>query len=307
MSKEQQKWAIIIVVVIAVLYAYVQFLYLPVNKIGVDLNNSLKAKKDDLEAAKKKASDYEKLKIESKQKELELMFTIRRLPKIDDQPGLIREISKAAGENNVSIPSLEFQKIAAGKIFYSEVPVKLSLTCNYHDFGKFITKLGYSMRLINCTDCAIATAGNNIKGSVNITLTLKAFISTKEKEGTSSSSYITKEDEEKEATIIPLYKYTGNITRDPFKAINISDVQSTSETINISSLKLTGVIAMGKKEIVVFEDNSKIPYLLIDGKFYTRDKTLIKNIDGKIEQGKVLLSQLDIISGGIREAKFDIH
>lgn len=307
MSKEQQKMLIIALVAIAALYAYIQFLYLPINQKADELNNSLSLKKKDLEDAKINASDYEKLKAESKQKEMELRFTIKRLPKFDDQPGLIKEISKSAGANNISVLSFEFQKIVAGKSFYSEVPIRLSVTCSYHDFGKFITKLGYAMRLIGCSECSFATAGNNIKGSVNISILLKAFISTKEKEGTSSASQLTKEEEEKDFPIIPLYKYTEGNMRDPFKAINISEVQSAAEIISITSLKLTSVIAMAKSEIAVFEDNSKLSYMLIDGKFYTRDKILIKNIEGKIEKNRVLLSQLDTISGGIKEVKFDIR
>lgn len=303
MSKEQQKWILIGLIVGAVLYGYFQFLYFPLGKKITELRNTLDIKKKELENAKQNASGYEKLKAEAKQLEMEFNFTMKRLPKLDNQPELIKEVSKASAEKSVSILSLEFQKTVLGKSFYSEVPIKLSVVCNYHDFGEFLTKLGYSMRLINAYDCQFSSAGSSVKGSVNVSVILKAFMSTKEKEG--STSLTMGEQEVAEHPIIPMFRYSVNIMRDPFKSLNISEAEVASKEVNILALKLSGIIALEKSEIAVFEDNNKNSYFLINNKFYLRDRSLVKNIEGKIEKGKVRLSHLDAISGAVKEVTFE--
>ncbi|MFH1825379.1 MAG: type 4a pilus biogenesis protein PilO [Candidatus Firestonebacteria bacterium] len=300
MSKEKQKWILLGLIVGVILYGYFQFLYFPLGKKVIELRNTLDVKKKELENARLNASGYEKLKAEAKQLEMELNFIMKRLPKFDDQPGLIKEVSKAAGEKDVSILSFEFQKVVPGKIFYSEVPIKLSVVCNYHDLGGFLTKLGYSMRLINAYDCQFSGVGSSVKGSVNVSVILKAFVSTKEKEGSIG------ELEAAEHPIIPMFRYSVNILRDPFKSLNISEAEVVSEDVNISALKLSGIIALSESEIAVFEDSNKSSYFLINNKFYLRDRSLVKNIEGKIEKGKVRLSHLDAVSGAVKEVVFEI-
>jgi type IV pilus assembly protein PilO len=311
MSKEQQKWVLVGLIVGAILYGYYQFLYSPLSKKVVELRNTLKVKTEELENAKKNAEGYERLKAEAKQQEMELNFTMKRLPKFDDQPGLIKEISKGASEEDVSILSLEFQKSTSGKSFYSELPIKMSLTCNYHNLGKFLTKLGYSTRLINAYDCQFSGSGNSPKGSVNVSLILKAFVTTKEMDikslsGDEKTSQST-EEEIAEHPIIPKFRYRESILRDPFKSLNISETDKmVGGEVNIAALRLSSVIALGKSKIAVFEDSNKMAYFLIDNKFYLRDRTLVTNIEGKIEKGKVRLSQLDAVSGAVKEVTFEI-
>ena len=312
MSKDQiQKYVLIAVVAGAALYGYVFELYLPALKNVVTLKADLQNKKDSYEEAKRKTTDYEKLKKDAKQAELDLLFTMRRLPNTENQPEYIKDISRAAAEHNITVQSFVPGKALPGKSFYNEVPVALSLTGNYNDFGRFITKLGYSIRLLNCYDVqfsasgvagANGTPGAASKSSVNMSVSLRAFVSTQNV--ITNASYSKTEDTEERA-IYPLYRYTG-FNRDPFASIVLEESKTLAENINIMGLNLTGTMALGKTPIFVFENSTKNAYLLIDKKFYTKDKQLIKGIEGRIEGTKVKLAYTTTVEIGPKEKYFDI-
>ena len=308
MTKEQiQKYVLIAVVTGAALYGYIFELYLPALKKVTELGVTLEKKKADLKEAETKAKEFDKLQKDARKAELDLLFTMRRLPNFENQPEYIKEISKAAAEFNVSIQSFTPAKPIAGKSFYNEVPVSLGMIGNYHDFGKFINKLGYSVRLINCYDAQFSSTGSGgdtivSKGSVNLSVNIRTFVST---QVVTNQSRYSRGDDMEERAIYPLYRYAGS-KRDPFVSINISDSKVVAENINISTLKLTGVMALGKAVIFVFEDDMRNAYLLIDRKLYTKEKQLIKGIEGRVDENKVKLAYTSKAEIGAKESSFDI-
>jgi type IV pilus assembly protein PilO len=303
MSKEQQKMLIAAVIVIASLYCYFAFLYAPALKKINDLKGVLGQKQNELEEAKKKAGSVEMLKAEYKELEKQLNFTLKRLPKEVDQAILIREISRAASDKNVFVNTLEFPAISTkGNI--TEIPIKMTLTSDYHNFGDFLTKLGYSVVLINCAECVFATSGNSIRGSVNVTATFKSFVSQKEKEG---GSMVIDSKDAIEQAIIPSFRYSKFITKDPFRSLTSSEIKATVGEVNIATLKLTALIVMGKSSMAVFETSSKVCYYLNGNNFYNRDRKLVDNIQGKIVKGKVTLNQIDSVNGTVKEATYELQ
>ncbi len=308
MSKEQiQKYVLIAVVTGAALYGYIFELYLPALKKVEDLTVSLEKKKADLREAEIRAKGFLELQKDARKAELDLLFTMRRLPNFDNQPEYIKEISRAAAEYNVTIQSFTPAKAIPGKSFYNEVPISISMIGNYNNFGKFINKLGYSIRLINCYDAqftATGTGGNNLlsKGSVNISVNMRTFIST---QIAPNQGRYSKGDDQEERAIYPLYRYYGS-KRDPFVSINIGDSKVVADNINIATLKLTGVMALGKTAIFVFEDDLKNAYLLIDRKLYTKERQLIKGIEGRVDENRVKLAYTGNIEGGPKEKAFEI-
>ena len=310
MSKDQiQKYVLIAIVAGAAVYGYVFQLYLPTLSSVSTLKTELQSKKDSYEEAKRKAADYEKLKKDAKKAELDLLFTMRRLPNTDNQSECIKEISRAAAEYNISVQSFTPGKSVPGKSFYNEVPIALSLIGNYHDFGRFITRLGYAVRLLNCFDIQLSAsgAGGNVttgKGTVNMAVSLKTYVST---QNTAIQSNYSKGEDTEERAIYPLYRYAGAI-RDPFVSIVLEDSKAAAENINIVGLRLTGVMALsiGKTPTFVFEDGTRNSFLLKDKKFYTKENLLIKGIEGRVEGEKVkLMYTVDNVIGP-KEKYFEI-
>ncbi|GEM_PF-783518 len=308
MSKEQiQKYVLIAVVAGAALYGYIFELYMPATKKLGDLKVTLEKKKADLKEAEARAKEFDKLKKDARKAELDLLFTIRRLPNLENQPEYIKEISRAAAEYNVTIQSFTPLKAVPGKSFYNEVPINISMVGNYHDLGKFINKLGYSIRLINCYDVQFSSTGtagstNASKGSVNLLVNMRAYVST---QVVAIQGHYSKEDDLEERAIYPLYRYFG-AKRDPFISININNSKIVAENINISTLKLTGVMALGKTAIFVFEDDLKNAYLLIERKLYTKDNQLIKGIEGRVSENRVKLAYINNVETGPKEVSFEI-
>lgn len=308
MSKEKlQKIILIALVVCAVIYGYVFELYLPaLQKLDI-LKTTLKNKKEGYEDAKKKAADYNALINTAKKAELDLLFAMRRLPTFINQAECIKEISRAAAEYNLRIQSFTPSKVIAGKSFYNEVPIALSLSGSYNDFGKFITKLGYSVRLFNCYDVQVSAGGATgetvlSKSSVNMAVNIKTFVSSQNPN--TQARYFREEDTEERA-IFPLYRYSG-VKRDPFLSVGKGDAKATAGNLNIIGLRLTSVLAIGNSPIFIFEDSIKNAFMLRDKKLYTKDNELIKGIEGRVYENKVKLFYTEIVEVGAKEIYFDI-
>ena len=65
-------------------------------------------------------------------------------------------------------------------------------------------------------------------------------------------------------------------------------------------------MALGKTAIFVFEDDMQNAYLLIDRKLYTKEKQLIKGIEGKADENRVKLFYTNKTEPGIKESSFEI-
>jgi type IV pilus assembly protein PilO len=303
MSKEQQKWVAIFLVTGGVLYLYFSFLYFPILKQGLELSKAVETKEKELKDAKDKSQNSEILKLQVKDLEKELNFTTKRLPKTEDQAGLIREISRAAAEASLSITSLEFQKSVPGKTFYSEIPVKIVSIGDYHNFGIFLTRLGYSMRLINAGDCQFTSTNASPKGSANIVVVLKAFVTTKDVEGMGSGG----KQEAADHPIMPLFRYVNTAGKDPFKSLSTSEMIMVSQEVNIAALRLTGIFSIGRTNVAMFEDTSRLPFYLVGDRLLNKDKAQIKNVEGVIINGVVTLTQTEVISGAVKKVTYEIN
>ncbi len=303
MTPQQQKWAAIILGVGAAIFCYVYFLYLPLSEQISVLNKDLAKKQQELDDAKVKVKQMDMLKAQNIDLERDLNFTRKRLAKNDDQPGIIKEISRVAAEKNVAIMSLEFQKTAPGpKGFYSEIPIKLSVISDYTAFGQFLTGLGYSTRLINCFDCQFS-ANTDQKGSTSVSAMFKAFVLT----GDLESGDKTAKEEINERAIEPLFRYTQESGKDPFKSLSGNELQQVASELNIMSLRLESVVVLSKTKLAVLVDGSNVPYYLIGSKLYNKDKTeVIKYIEGSFDSGRVELKQTDPVSGSVKQRLLDI-
>ncbi|MEI7904229.1 MAG: type 4a pilus biogenesis protein PilO [Candidatus Firestonebacteria bacterium] len=302
MNQQQQKWAAIIVGIGGAVFCYFYFLYFPLLTHVGKLETNRTAKITELKNAKEKAKDIEALKKANINLEKELNFTRKRLSKTDDQPGIIKEISKAAAEKNVSIITFEFQKTVAGKSFYSEIPIRMTIRADFTALGEFLTKLGYSQRLLNCSDIQFSTSNNDPKGSTNTVVIFKTYVLISD-----IDSGVIPKEEVNERTIRPFYRYSGAQARDPFKSLSSMEVKVLGKEVNVSTLRLSSFMSLGKTQVAVFEDGSKIPFYFVGTKLYDKDrKDIIPNVTGYFEEGKVVLKQTDPLSGTAKETLFEI-
>ncbi|HEU5360345.1 MAG TPA: type 4a pilus biogenesis protein PilO [Candidatus Deferrimicrobiaceae bacterium] len=115
--------------------------------------------------------------------ELQLGLLLEQLPNSAEIPSLLKNISDLGKESG-----LEFLKFAprgeAGKGFYAEIPVTISVTGEYHGFVLFASKVSHLPRIVNLSDIVFSqprdVGGERMLVNINCTATTFRFL---EKEG----------------------------------------------------------------------------------------------------------------------------
>ncbi|OGS44918.1 MAG: hypothetical protein A2539_04380 [Elusimicrobia bacterium RIFOXYD2_FULL_34_15] len=146
----QEKGALLIITVVG-LWAYWKYLYSPITREITGLQSELSEKQAKLEATRQAAQELEVLQAEFKIIEIEAREMEKKLPKSKDLPKLIRDITRAMERHRINAqsftPSKEIQKT-----YFSEIPITLAASCNYHNLANFIADIGQFERIINTFD-----------------------------------------------------------------------------------------------------------------------------------------------------------
>jgi type IV pilus assembly protein PilO len=99
---------------------------------------------------------------------------LRQLPGKTEVPNLLVDISQtglSAGlEEKLFQPQAE-QK----KDFYAELPIKISLTGSYHQFGEFVSGIAALPRIVTLHDIEIKTATKDAYDQLTLELTAKTY------------------------------------------------------------------------------------------------------------------------------------
>ena len=129
-----------------------------------------------LDVRQKKAANLEALKEQMKEMEQNFGDMVRQLPNKTEVAGLLIDISQTglgAG--------LEFKLFQPGgeapREFYAELPIKISVVGDYHQFGEFVSGIAALPRIVTTHDIAI-TAIKGDKGSSVPKLQMNAIAKT---------------------------------------------------------------------------------------------------------------------------------
>lgn len=296
---KNQKLIAIIAGSVGVLVLYFIFLYQPILKNIKTLESTLKQKENELQEAKIQALSFDKLKEKSIGLKKELFFVLKRMPVKSDDSGLLKEINSCATEVNI-INSL-FQKIKpVVNDKFVEHPFTLDLEATYHSLGNFINNLSYLEKLIVVKDIQLASSSGSKYGTVKVKFSLSSYISRIEE------ALIQGLKGDGENQIIPLFVYDESNKRDPFQRVTLVEASETIEEVNISTLRLTGIIHFEKKGIATLEDDNMYKYILKNKKLYSNNK-IVKGVTGDIEGKKVVLKQQDSITGKLKNVVLEFE
>ena len=137
----QEKGALLIITVVG-LWAYWKYLYSPITREITGLQSELSEKQAKLEATRQAAQELEVLQAE---------FKIIEIEAREMEKKLIRDITRAMERHRINAqsftPSKEIQKT-----YFSEIPITLAASCNYHNLANFIADIGQFERIINTFD-----------------------------------------------------------------------------------------------------------------------------------------------------------
>jgi len=156
MTKREQMWGIIGIAAIAVLALYWYFLYKPkaaelaVTQAHVD---SLE-KKNQLAKADIASGSLQKLRAQSNEYEQSLKVMRQLVPRSNEVPALLEDISTAARRVGLDLATVEPMPVLPGEQF-DTYRYKLAVTGGYHPVGQFLSNVGSLNRIIAPVTMAI--------------------------------------------------------------------------------------------------------------------------------------------------------
>lgn len=155
--------------------AFTWFFYLPkFSKI-----DQLKIEKQRLEqelvSVKRKAKLLKKYQKEFKASEAKFKLVMKALPDKKEIPSLLTNISRSG--QDAGLEFLLFQPQAEiDKDFYTEIPVLIHVTGNYHNVAVFFDKLSRLNRIVNIKDIKMKTPGTGEKLDTSCTAVTYKFL-----------------------------------------------------------------------------------------------------------------------------------
>ena len=96
---------------------------------------------------------------------------LKQLPKDTEVPGLLEDITEVAYGSGLSMQAISLQPEQVSE-FYVELPIKIDVTGDYHDFGSFVSGVAALPRIVTLHNYAIKQADN---GRVNMVIEAKTY------------------------------------------------------------------------------------------------------------------------------------
>ncbi len=167
----------IVVMVIAFVVLLYAGYYLDISKQREELAGIIQEEgelKETFERKQRKAANLNKLKEQMKEMEQSFGDMIRQLPNKAEVAGLLVDISQsglAAGlEFDLFQPQAEQQQE-----FYSQLPISIKVTGDYHQLGEFVSGIAALPRIVTTHDINISAAGKDKPGQLNMSATAQTY------------------------------------------------------------------------------------------------------------------------------------
>jgi len=159
------------------LWAYWKYLYTPLKGEITRLEQDLSQKQSQLETTRQAAMELEVLEAEFKIIELEAKEMEKKLPKSKDLPKLIRDITKTLEKHKITVQNFTPSK-ESPKTYFSEIPISLQVTGNYHNLANFLAEIGQFERVINTYDLNLTpkTASKESPDTIAASLRLVTYM-----------------------------------------------------------------------------------------------------------------------------------
>ncbi|MBT8448377.1 MAG: type 4a pilus biogenesis protein PilO [Gammaproteobacteria bacterium] len=102
---------------------------------------------------------------------------LRQLPTNTEIPGLIDDISQSEAYSGLEFKATKYLKERKAE-FYTEKPVSIEVTGNYHQLGLFVSRVSSLPRIVTLHDLSIAKPKGSGRQAQSDTLTLKVLAKT---------------------------------------------------------------------------------------------------------------------------------
>ena len=169
-----QRFAILGVLVVLIMGAFVWFLFLPeYEKLG-GMDKDIVRLEAELIQKKQIADNLPKFKAEFAKMEKLLEEALTQLPNKKEIPTLLTNLATLAKDNGLEVVSFQ-PKGEVNKGFYAEVPAALTLIGSYHQVAGFAQAVGKLSRIVNISNLDLS--GPKVQGGTAI-LKIKCKVTT---------------------------------------------------------------------------------------------------------------------------------
>jgi type IV pilus assembly protein PilO len=156
MTKREQMWGGIGIAAIAVLALYWYFLYKPkaAELAATEIHVDSLEKKNQQAKADIATGSLQKLRAQSSEYEQSLKVMRQLVPRSNEVPALLEDISTAARRVGLDLATVEPMPVLPGEQF-DTYRYKLAVTGGYHPVGQFLSNVGSLNRIIAPVSMAI--------------------------------------------------------------------------------------------------------------------------------------------------------
>jgi type IV pilus assembly protein PilO len=118
--------------------------------------------KQQFEAKYRLAANLGAYKQQLAQIKLDFSSMLKSLPTRNETPGLLDDITLVGTSSGLTFKLLNWQQ-ESPKEFYTELPIQLIVTGNYHEFGEFVSQVAALPRIVTLHDMKIEQDKNELK------------------------------------------------------------------------------------------------------------------------------------------------
>src|SRR5690606_1767000 len=122
----------------------------------------------DLESKAVLAANLEAYRQQMVEMEESFGTLLSQLPGQTEVPGLLEDITFTGLGSGLEFSSIQLQSEVAQE-FYVELPINITVTGGYHDFGAFVSGVASLSRIVTLHDFAIVAGANRNELNMNIT------------------------------------------------------------------------------------------------------------------------------------------
>lgn len=102
---------------------------------------------------------------------------VKSLPTSNETPGLLDDITLVGTSSGLTFKGINWQK-EIPKEFYTELPIRIEVNGNYHEFGEFLSEVASLPRIVTVHDFEMESTD----GELNLVLSAKTYRATPEQE-----------------------------------------------------------------------------------------------------------------------------
>ncbi len=148
---------ILVVTVVVLLGIFFAVVHTKTKEIA-SVRSEVNMLEDQINRAKKKAEDLEKLEAELTEAQDQLIVALRLLPTSSEIPSLLKSITKLGNDSDLQFLLFSPEREVPKEELYVEIPVSMEVMGGYHDVAMFFDKIGKLDRIVNIANVSMKPA-----------------------------------------------------------------------------------------------------------------------------------------------------